>query len=234
MAISVTSNRLRRLSLASFEFLDLALQFEVDRLQLLVDRLRLLARGFELLVGRLQFLVDRDQLLVRRFQLLERGLVFLDRAIAAARAPRAARVRAARRQLVWPFERRRQPPVGRQRTADIAKDDQEQRLGIVVGQRLDPQIQELDAVLDLDVQPWRIDRRAALDRLGQRRPQVQPQPAPRHRDDVAARRAGSVFEIFAGPRREMDDVAVARDDDMRRRELLDDPAFDDVPQRQCR
>ncbi len=39
VAISVTSNRLRRLSLTCVEFLDFALQFDVDRLQLLVDRL---------------------------------------------------------------------------------------------------------------------------------------------------------------------------------------------------
>ena len=116
---------------------------------------------------------------------------------------------------------------GVERRADIAEHDQEQRLGVVIGQRLDRQIEELDAVVDLDLQPVAHDPAARLDRLAQRGAQVEPQPAPRHRDNIARRRAGRVFEIFAGAGREMHDLAVARHDDVRRRELLDDPALDD-------
>ncbi len=72
---------------------------------------------------------------------------------------------------------------------------------------------------------------AGLDCLVQRRAKVEPQPAPRHGDNVATWGAGRVFEVFSGTCREMHDVAVTRYDDMRRRELLDHPALRKMPQR---
>jgi hypothetical protein len=136
VAISVLSNRLRKLSLARSSSSTLRCSSLLTVLQLLVDRLRLLARGLQLLVGRLQFLVDRDQLLVRRFQLFERGFIFLDHRLQPlARIAQFAFEALGRDGLL--VDQRRQHPLGAQRRADIAEYDQEQRLDIVIGQRFD-------------------------------------------------------------------------------------------------
>ena len=104
----------------------------------------------------------------------------------------------------------------------------------MVGQRFDREVDDLDAILKFDADAGAAGRAAGLDGLGQRGAQIEAQSAAGHRHDVAARRSGRAFQILAGAVREVHDVAVARHDDMSRGELLDDPVFDDVPQRQRR
>ncbi len=129
------------------------------------------------------------------------------------------------------FQRQRHP-VGTQRCTDIAEDDQEQRFDIVVRQRFDDHVDDLGAVIELDVDAGAADHSPGFDRLGQGEAQIEPQPAPGHRHDIPGRGAGRAFQIFAGARREVNDVPVARHDDMSGGELLDNSAFDDMPQRQ--
>ena len=76
----------------------------------------------------------------------------------------------------------------------------------------------------------RVARFPRLDDFAQQRPQVEAQALASHRQNLPGGRAGRCLQIFSGPRGVVDDIAIAVDDHVGRRELLKHLTFDGLSQ----
>ena len=209
------------------QLLDAGRQLGVDRLQLLVHRGELLLRGLELLVGGLQLLVHRGELLVGRLQLLVRGFELLGGGLEPLVHRPELVLEVLDRGGLAVLDRLVRELLVALDAADVAEDHEEGRVLLlaVAAQRLHHQVDQLPAAVgadgDLVLHHDRPGRGGAVEGAAQ----VEPEAGPRHADDVVVGGAGGQLEVLAGPRRDVQDVAVRVHHRVRRPEAVEDLAL---------
>ena len=182
--------------------------------------MHLLLRGFEFLGRRLQLLDHRGELLVGRFELLVgRFEVLGDDIVLLASLAQID------------FELLHAGVVGRRlpmlllrflglelHPADVVEDDRIEFFAAGADvQRLDDEVDRLAAAVGIDADVGLDGAEAGLRGLVQGDTQLQPKPPPRHQQQIGIRCAGRRLEILAGPRGEIQHLAVGIDDDVGRR-----------------
>src|SRR5215831_17201639 len=97
-------------------------------------------------------------------------------------------------------------------------------------ERLDCQIDELLAIVELDLDVLARNSCASFHRFTQGGSQVKPQTAPRHGKELTIGQAGRRLKIFAGARGKVEDIALRVHDNMRWRKPLDYARFNAAAQ----
>ena len=227
--------QIAQIRIGVIQFLDLAVEFGVDRVQLLVQRLHLLLGGFQLLIGGLRLFVYRDQFLIRGFQLFQRGLVFLDRGL----QPLAQFGQLVLGCLVAPPVDVR-GDIARIAFGNLKKDDEQPIPARArdTAQWLNPQVDAAHVARgagNADIAS--IDCPAGFNRLPQRRPKFQTQIPRHHFQQVPRGCAARHFQKSARPGRYENNLAILAHSCMGRGVLFQNVPFDLVPDlsvRQCR